>query len=156
MPNILPGAVWQPIPVGNRAARRKGRGLVGHVAVSSAKNLTPGPLSSRNADWHFYLPKDGPAIQYIDLDLQCWASGVGNASLVAFESEGGLGTAAQVNAEPWTDNQLDWAARILRHLHDTEGVPLAVMEDSRPGSRGFGTHRLGINPWRVADGELWS
>ena len=156
MANIVPGVVWQPIDVGSRAKRRKGRGLVGHVAVSSSKNLVPGPLSSRNADWHFYLPKSGPAIQYIDLDLQCWATGAGNGSLVAFESEGGLGTSAVLNAEPWTDNQLTWAARILRHLHDTEGVPLEVMPDSRPSSRGFATHRLGINPWRVADGEVWS
>lgn len=156
MPNIVPGALWRPVDVGNRAARRKGRGLVGHVAVSSSKNLVPGPLATRAADWHLYLPKDGPAIQYIDLDVQCWASGAGNPSLVAFESEGGLGTTAQVNAEPWTDNQLTWAARILRHLHDTEGVPLQVMNDSLPGSRGFGTHRLGIDPWRVAGGELWS
>lgn len=156
MANILPGAVWQPVEVGNRSARRKGRGLVGHVAVSSSKNLAPGPLASRSADWHFYLPKDGPAIQYIDMDLQSWATSAGNSSLVAFESEGGLGTTAQVNAEPWTANQLNWAARILRHLHDTEGVPLQAMPDSRTNSRGFGTHRLGISPWRVADGEVWS
>jgi hypothetical protein len=156
MANILPGAVWQPVDVSGRAARRKGRGLCGHVAVSSSKNLAPGPLSSRSADWHFYLPKEGPAIQYIDMDLQCWATSAGNASLVAFESEGGLGSSAVLNAEPWTDNQLNWAARILRHLHDTEGVPLQVMPDSMPGSRGFATHRLGISPWRVAGGEVWS
>jgi hypothetical protein len=90
------------------------------------------------------------------MDLQCWATSAGNASLVAFESEGGLGSSAVLNAEPWTDNQLNWAARILRHLHDTEGVPLQVMPDSMPGSRGFATHRLGISPWRVAGGEVWS
>jgi hypothetical protein len=90
------------------------------------------------------------------MDLQCWASSAGNASLVAFESEGGLGTSAQLNAEPWTENQCQWAARILRHLHDTEGVPLQAMPDSLPTSRGFGTHRLGISPWRVAGGEVWS
>ena len=112
MANIVPGVVWRPVDVGARAARRKGRGLVGHVAVSTSKNLVPGPLATRAADWHFYLPKDGAAIQYIDLDLQCWASGAGNGTMVAFESEGGMGTEAQVNAEPWTDNQLNWAARI--------------------------------------------
>jgi hypothetical protein len=156
MANIVPGVIWQPVDVSGRAARRKGRGLVGHVAVSSSKNLVPGPLATRSADWHFYLPKAGAAIQYIDLDLQCWATSAGNASLVAFESEGGLGTSAQLNSEPWTENQCQWAARILRHLHDTEGVPLQAMPDSKPTSRGFGTHRLGISPWRVAGGEVWS
>jgi hypothetical protein len=155
VPNLVPGAIWQPVDVGNRAKRTKGRGLCGHVAVSSSKNLVPGPLATRSADWHFYLPKDGAAIQYIDLDLQCWATGAGNATMVAFESEGGLGTEAQVNAEPWTDNQLTWAARILRHLHDTEGVPLRVMESSALSERGFGTHRLGIVGY-MTTGEVWS
>jgi hypothetical protein len=155
MPNILPGAVWHPINVGGRAKRRKGRGLVGHVAVSASKNLVPPPPSA-GKDWHLYLPKSGPAIQYIDMDLQCWSTGAGNASLVAFESEGGLGSTAQVNAEPWTENQLDWAARILRYLHDTEGVPLRVMASSAAGERGFGTHRLGVPGYMAAGGEKWS
>ena len=155
MPNIVPGVVWQPVDVGNRARRIKGRGLCGHVAVSSSKNLAPGPLATRASDWHFYLPKSGPAIQYIDLDLQCWATGAGNSTMAAFESEGGLGTEAQVNAEPWTDNQLNWAARILRHMHDTEGVPLRVMASSESSERGFGTHRLGV-PGYMTTGEVWS
>lgn len=152
MANIVPGVTWRPINVGNRAARRKGRGLCGHVAVSNSKNLVPGP----NADWHFYLPKEGPAIQYIDLDLQCWATGDGNATMAAFESEGGMGTAAQVNAEPWNDNQLNWAARVLRHMHDTEGVPLRVMESSAASERGFGTHRLGVPGYMQPGTQQWS
>lgn len=152
MPNIVPGVSWQPINIGSRAARRKGRGLCGHVAVSNSKNLVPGP----NADWHFYLPKDGPAIQYIDLDLQCWASGDGNSTMAAFESEGGMGSTAQVNAEPWTENQLNWAARILRHMHDTEGVPLQVMASSASSERGFGTHRLGVPGYMQPGTEQWS
>jgi hypothetical protein len=160
MANIVPGAIWSPIDVGNRAARRKGRGLIGHVAVSNSVKLVPGPLASRAADWHFYLPKDpqpgGRFYQFIDLDKQCWSSAAGNATCPAFESQGGMGTSAQVNAEPWTDNQVESAAMILAHLHRTEGVPLQDMVNSLPTSRGFGVHRYGINPWRVAGGEVWS
>ena len=156
MPNIVPGVVWQPVDVGNRARRIKGRGLCGHVAVSSSKNLAPGPLATRPSDWHFYLPKIGAAIQYIDLDVQCWATGAGNSTMVAFESEGGLGTTAEVNAEPWTANQVEWAANILAHLHNTEGTPLQDMGNSLASSRGFGVHRYGIDPYRVAGGEVWS
>lgn len=161
--NIVPGAIWQPIDVGQRAARKKGRGAVGHVAVSGAKNLpATTPLAVRGGDWHFYLPKDGNPngtvrfFQYIDLDLQCWASMDGNTTLPAWESEGGLGTTAQVNAEPWTENQLEAAAIIYAHLVRTEGAPLQVMPDSRPTSRGLGAHRFGIDPWRVPGGEKWS
>jgi hypothetical protein len=161
MTNIVPGALWRPIDVGNRARRVKGRGLIGHVAVSGSTLLLPGPLSTRAADWTFYLPKEpyptGERFaQLIDLDLQCWSSGAGNLTCPAFESQGGLGTTAQVNAEPWTGNQVESAATILAHLHVTEGTPLQDMGNSLAGSRGFGVHRYGIDPWRVAGGQVWS
>jgi len=158
MPNIVPGALWKPIDVGNRAARRKGRGLIGHIAVVNSTLLIPGPLSTRPSDWHFYLPKNpyptGERFaQLIDLDLQSWSSAAGNATCPAFESEGGIG--ADVNG-PWTPNQIESAAIILAYLHRTEGVPLQDMVNSLPTSRGFGIHRYGIDPYRVAGGEKWS
>ena len=161
MANVVPGALWHPVDVGNRAKRKKGRGLIGHVAVSNSTLLLPGPLSTRSADWTFYLPKQpyptGERFaQLIDLDLQCWSSADGNATCPAFESQGGMGTAAQVNAEPWTDNQVESAAIILAHLHTTESVPLQDMVNSLAGSRGLGVHRYGIDPWRVPGGEVWS
>ena len=159
--NIVPGALWRPIDVGNRARRVKGRGLIGHVAVSGSTLLLPGPLSTRASDWTFYLPKEpyptGERFaQLIDLDLQCWSSGAGNLTCPAFESQGGLGTTVQVNAEPWTPNQVESAAIILAHLNRTEGTPLQDMGNSLASSRGFGVHRYGIDPWRVSGGEVWS
>lgn len=154
--NIVPGFTWEPVDVGNRAARRKGRGHIAHVAVSGSQNLRPGPLATRPADWHFYLPKIGPGIQQIDLDLQSWSSRDGNGSTTSSEAEGGLGTAAEVNAEPWSPDQFENLARILAYENETERVPLQVMPDSLAGSCGLGYHRLGIDPWRVTGGELWS
>jgi hypothetical protein len=151
--NLLPGAVWSPISaslLGQRPARRKGRGLVGHVAVSNAHVLKP---SSSSADWHFYVSRDGTITQFIDLDLVAWAQMNGNATMVSAESEGGV---VNPDGEPWTDAQLDAYAHILRYLHDTEGVPLQMMPDSRPTSRGFAPHRWGVDPWRVSGGEVWS
>lgn len=156
MTNLVPGFVWHPIDVGNRAARRKGRGHVAHVAVSSSTMLLPGPLATRPADWHFYLPKVGPGIQMIDLDLQSWSSLDGNPSTTASEAEGGMGTAAEVNAEPWSPDQFENLAKILAYENETEGTPLQVMPDSRPQSCGLAPHRWGIDPWRVAGGEVWS
>jgi N-acetylmuramoyl-L-alanine amidase len=156
VPNLVPGFTWHPVDVGRRAARRKGRGHVAHVAVSSSALLVPGPLASRSADWHFYLPKTGPGIQMIDLDLQSWSSSQGNASTTASEAEGGFGSAAEVNAEPWSPDQFENLARILAYENETEGVPLQVMSDSRPASQGLAPHRWGIDPWRVSGGESWS
>lgn len=154
--NLVPGFTWHPVDVGNRAARRKGRGHVAHVAVSGSSLLVPGPLNSRPADWHFYLPKVGPGVQMIDLDLQSWSSMNGNGSTTASEAEGGLGTAAQVNAEPWSPDQFESLARILAYENETEGVPLQVMPNSLSSSRGLAPHRWGIDPWRVSGGEVWS
>jgi hypothetical protein len=158
MANVVPGALWHPIDVGNRAKRRKGRGLIGHIAVVNSPLLLPGPLATRPSDWTFYLPKNpyptGERFaQLIDLDVQCWSSADGNATCPAFESEGGVG--ADVNG-PWTPNQVEAAAMILAHMHRTEGVPLQDMVNSLPGSRGFGVHRYGIDPYRVPGGEVWS
>ena len=153
MANIVPGANWRPIPIdySRWPKRRKGRGLIGHIAVSSSPDLRGDPNGNC---WTFYLPEQGPAIQQIDLDYVSGSSRAGDATCATFESQGGLGP--DVNRQRWNANQVWWAARILRHLHDTEGVPLEVMENSLPTSRGFGTHRLGIDPYRVPGGESWS
>jgi hypothetical protein len=154
MANLVPGFVWHPIDVGNRARRAKGRGLIAHVAVSESAMLVPsGTAATRSADWHFYLPKSGPGYQFIDLDLQCWATAAGNTTLPAFESQGGVNGA---QTEPWTGNQIELAAQILAHLHKTEGTPLQLMPNSLPGSKGLAPHRWGISPWRVLGGEVWS
>lgn len=158
MPNIVPSAAWSPIDVGNRAARRRGRGAIAHVAVSESLKLLPGPLATRPSDWTFYLPKQPIDDQHrfwqlIDFDLQCWSSAAGNATCPAWESQGGV---TNPDGEAWTDNQLEGAATIYAYGMETEGWPAQLMPDSLPASRGLGYHRLGIDPWRVAGGELWS
>jgi hypothetical protein len=149
MPNIVPGVVWSPIDYSGYPRRRKGRGACAHVAVVNSATLRP----SGGNSWHFYLPKAGPAIQYVDLDYVAYAQLEGNATMVSWESQGGVTNA---DGEPWTDNQCEWAARIYAHLMVTEGAPAQLMPDSRSTSRGLGCHRLGINPWRVSGGETWS
>jgi hypothetical protein len=131
MPNLVPGARWEPISLAGVPRRRKGRGFCLHVAVSNAPALRPGS----NATWHSYAQLEG------------------NPTMVSAESQGGM---VDADREPWTDNQCEWAARILAHLHKTEGTPLQVMPDSRAESKGLGYHRLGIDPWRVGAGERWS
>lgn len=145
----MPGAQWFPKNIGNRARRSKGRAVVLHVAVSEAQNLQPGP----DADWHFYVAKNGAIYQYIDTDFQSWATAGGNGSVIAVETQGGV---TNPDGEPWTDAQVHSLAAICRWAHGDEGIPLSLMPDSRPGSRGIGYHRLGVKPWVVSGGEVWS
>ena len=156
MATIFPGATWRPMPGSSgRPKRRKGRGVGLHVAVYLGPSIYDINLGTGN-DAHLYVRKDGSVEQNVDLDLVAYAGVDGNSSMIWVETEGGMGTAAQVDAELWTPPQAATLARIARWAHDTEGVPLQVMPDSRPTSRGVGTHRLGIDPWRVAGGESWS
>lgn len=158
MSNIVPGAIWQPIDVGDRDVRAKGRGAVAHVAVAESAHLVPGgPVATRGADWHFYLPREttpaGRFYQFIDLDLQCWASGGGNYSMPAWESQGGVHDAEH---EPWSDNQLEAGALIYAYLMESEGAPNRLMTSSLSTERGLGWHKLGVRPWVVPGGEVWS
>lgn len=153
MATLFPGAIWLPIPVSpSRPRRRKGRAVIFHVAVSEADSLF-GLFSQSPNDSHLYVRRDGTTEQYVDLDLEAYASMDANASTISVETQGGV---TDPDGEPWTDAQLAALARIARWAHDTEGVPLAVMPDSLPASRGIGWHRLGIDPWRVPGGEVWS
>lgn len=152
--NVCPGAIYQPISAaqfGGRARRRKGRGFIGHVAVSESQNLRP---SSTAADWHFYIPRVGPNFyQYVDLDFVAYAQLEGNADLVSAETQGGV---HGPDTEPWSPFQVATLAHIFKYLHDSESVPLRLMASSAASEKGFGYHRLGIDPWRLPNTQKWS
>lgn len=153
MTNIMPGAVWRPIPVSSsRARRQKGRGVCLHVAVSESSSLF-NYFSTAEVDSHFYVAKSGVIEQYVDADLVAYANLNGNYSLISVETQGGV---TNIEGESWTIAQVASLAKIAKWAHDTEGVPLQVMPNSLPTSRGVGYHRLGVDPYRVPGGELWS
>ena len=152
---VMPGAAWRPITVPGGLTRRtsKGRAVVLHVAVSEARSLFGFFNGNASANSHFYVAKDGTIEQYIDTDYQSWASMAANPSTISVETQGGV---TDPDGEPWTDAQVASLARICAWAHATEGTPLAPMLDSKPASTGVGYHKLGINPWRVSGGEVWS
>jgi hypothetical protein len=151
---LMPGATIRLIPRHNGGTRRpKGRGTSFHVTASGARSMY-GYFSTVGDCSHFHVAKDGEIEQYIDTDFRGAAQRDGD-DMVTVETQG---AAPGVNAETekWTPQQVESNARIAKWVHDTEGAPLVLMPDSRTKSRGVGYHRLGIDPWRVADGEVWS
>lgn len=142
-------ATWQPKAISGRSLRRKGRCVVYHVAVSEAQSLMPGP----DADWHFYVARDGHIYQYIDTDFQAWATRDANPTAIAVETQGGV---TNSQGEPWSDAALLSLARIAKWANETEGIPLRLMTSSLATEKGLGWHRLGCDPYRVSGGELWS
>lgn len=160
---------WRPVDryqSGYRKVPMTPRRLILHTAVS---NATPSMHSyfnvSGRATPHFYLGRDGELEQYIDTGYQSSANLNGNHDCITVESWDGYDTAYwQPDVPPWTDAQVEALARLAAWCYTTHGIPLVQLPSSRPGTRGVGWHRLGIDGnfpagllgGRVEGGERWS
>lgn len=128
------------------------RAVILHVAVSEASSLY-GYFSGATSGSHFYVRKDGVVEQYVDTRFQAPANGEANASAISIETQGGVTNAQR---EPWTEAQVFALADIVRWASEVHGIPLRTMASSLKSERGVGWHRLGVDPYRVRGGELWS
>src|SRR6266545_1469160 len=148
----FPGAIRKEV-TRHRTPISRYRGHCLHIAVSEADSLfgffnTPGNPTS-----HFYVRYTGVVEQYVDTRFVAPAQLEGNPTMIGTESQGGT---TDLDSTGWTAAQRETIARINAWLFETHGIPLAPMRDSLPSSGGIGYHRLGIDPWRVDGGELWS
>jgi hypothetical protein len=161
----FPVAVWRPVtryqsgPLHVRATQRR---LIFHTAISSAKSLHSFFQQPGRATPHFYVNDAGNIEQYIDTDYRSTANLNGNHDCITVESsdEGGRRLS-------WTDAQITTLARLSVWCHHRHRIPLLRCPSSRPGTRGIGWHRLGIDGnfpqppghllgGRVNGGEKWS
>lgn len=109
---------------------------------------------------------DGTVWQWQDLGRTADANGQGNYRVISIETADNAARPIQ----PWTPLQCEAIAQLLAWLcsHEAhaecpsswtchrEGIPLVLIPDSKPGRRGVGYHRQGIDPWRASGGEVWS
>lgn len=147
-----PGAIRKEITKHRTPLRVTNRAVILHVAVSEADSLY-GYFSGAVVASHFYVRKTGVVEQYVDTRFSAPANLYANSSAYSIETQGGVRNA---NSEKWTEAQENALASLVRWLQQTHGVPRLVMPNSRPASRGVGHHRLGVDPYRVSGGELWS
>lgn len=167
-----PGADFRPLdrykPGGSSAIAmiEHNRGIL-HTAVTSATSLfesmnRPGTPSS-----HFYFPAVGRPEQYIDTAIRSSANLEGNHDCVTAERQdrgAGFPNWTGSNVPPFNDHQLEEIEKWIVWLNNTHGIPIVRLSSSRPGTRGVGVHRQGINgnfppgdlAGRVPGGELWS
>ena len=160
---------WRPVDryqSGSRKVPMTPRRLILHTAVS---NATPSMHSYFQRDGvatsHFYVGRDGEVEQYIDTGFQSTANLEGNHDCITVETWDGYGTSYwRSDVPPWTDAQVEALARLAAWCYTTHGIPLERLPSSRPGTRGVGWHRLGIDGnfpsgllgGRVEGGERWS
>lgn len=109
---------------------------------------------------------DGAIWQWQDRAYMADANGQANPRAISVETA----DSATAPIVPWSDAQCEAIAQIVAwestpaaHADcpsswtcHQQGIPLELIPDSKPGRRGIGYHRQGIDPWRVAGGEVWS
>lgn len=136
----------------NHEVMRRPHRVCIHTAVSSGDSLfglfnTPG-----NAVAHFYVRESGRIEQYVGTNVRASANLDGNGDMIAIETWDG-GKERALN-----DAQVTAIAELLVWINrrkDRHGVPLRRLPDSRPGRKGVGWHRLGIDGnFPEPDGEL--
>lgn len=146
----FPGAIVKEV-TRHRTLRSSDRGIVNHIAVSEGASLFNYFNQPGNPTSHFYVRYDGDVEQYVDTKYRAPAQLEGNPTLISIETQGGV-----VRGQTWTAAQLETLAQIAAWCSKVHGIPLIPMTSSRAIAQGVGYHRLGVDPWRVNGGELWS
>lgn len=156
---VMPGVEFRPSPGGGPLMKR-----FDVICVHTIVGLAPAPAA------HFSTTGDGHIFQHRDTRFQSAANANGNHRVIAIENAD-----HGAEFEPWntkdghavpafTKAQCESIARIIAWVHDTHGIPIVPCPDSRPGSRGVGYHRQGIDGHfgdfafggRVSGGEVWT
>lgn len=160
---VMPGAQWRPLPRPSSTRMSRYDLVLLHTTVGSFEG-TDGYFRrlTNGVNSHFLTGGYGEIRQLVDTAVRSGASGAGNHRSISIENaDMGPGFASWntnngADVPAFTAAQLEANARICAWAHLTHGVPLVAADTSRPSARGVGYHRLGCNPWRVSDGELWS
>jgi hypothetical protein len=112
---------------------------------------------------------DGVVYQWQDLDCTADANLDGAHRVISIETADNAPRLPR-DILPWTPKQVVSLVRLIHWLCSKaahadcpsswkchqEGIPMKLIPDSKPGRRGIGFHRQGIDPWRVSGGERWS
>jgi hypothetical protein len=98
---------------------------------------------------------DGVVYQWQDTEFTADANLNGNRRVISIETADNAPRLAR-DIEPWTPRQCTAIIGLVAQLCRKYDIPAELIPDSRPTRRGIGFHRQGIDPWRVAGGEVWS
>ena len=161
---IYPGAAFRPLGPQTQALMPQVDIVCLHTMVGSLWG-TDTYFHSGGYDGtesHFGVGYNGETLQWQDTARTADANLNGNWHVVSIETAD-IGTGFPVwdtndgGAVPaWTPAQVDALARLVAWCCQTHNIPCEMIPDSKPGRRGVGYHRQGVDPYRVAGGELWS
>lgn len=138
----LPNMAHDPIMYHTNGPFKACYGVVLHVNQSNGRLesffASGPPRNQYSVTPNFQLYKVGAPTQYLPLGYQPWTQENGNFNYGSMESEG------YVN-EPLNDNQLHWAAIIMKAYNTYFKVPFLLANAA--GQKGLGTHAMGGAAW---------
>lgn len=79
---------------------------------------------TRRVSAHFWVPRSGKPLQHVDTANQAWhGTSAHNPRSLGVETEG---CASPPYADPLTENQLDWFAKLMAWANQAHGIPLQL------------------------------
>lgn len=158
----MPGAIWAPVSDSNTV-----KGLTADIiCVHTIVGHDPAGAA------HFSTGSDGKITQSRDTSVRSSANLDGNYHVIAIENEdigpeyGNWNTNNGHDVPGFTAAQREAIAQVIAWGCKTHNIPVELIPDSKPGRRGIGYHRQGIDGnyasegyaygGRVSGGEKWS
>lgn len=128
--------------------------MVGYLASTERYFSAPGRAYS-----HFGAGGSGEIRQWQDLRFKAASDLNGNPYSFSVECEDhgpDFPPWSGSNVPGFTSRQIDALVELIAWLCVRFNIPPVLLNDSLPGRMGMSYHRLGVNPWRVSGGILYS
>lgn len=173
---VVPGVVYDPLSTNQTEPKMAAHDVICIHTMAGTFKGTEAMFEEggfTGTDSHFGLRADGYLEQWQDLRYQTDANLDGNSYCLSIECED-----VGPSFPKWSGSDVPYftfeQVQSLVHLCDqlcqpqlhascpsswachSSGIPRILIPDSKRSRRGIGYHRLGINPWRVSGGVLWS
>jgi hypothetical protein len=177
MASRYPRAVWSPLGPQTQGRMTAHDILCLHTMVGSLSSTNnyfrQGGFSGTESHYGVGDATDPRVLQWQDRAYRADANLDGNDRVISVETadtRGEFKAWSGSNVPAWTAWQLRvlaelvaWECSVAAHAAcpaswacHRSGIPLVLIPDTKPGRRGVGYHRQGVDPWRVSGGEKWS
>mgnify|MGYP001596412415 CR=1 FL=1 len=165
-------AAWRPLAAGHPPVMARHdivclHTMVGNLSGTDAlfkKNGWSGTESHFGIGGTWGDGKDGVIYQWVDTAYRADANLNGNHRVISIETGDNAPRSAS-DIAAWTPRQLDAIVLLVADLCQAHDIPAVLIPDTKPGRRGIGWHRQGVEHsqgvgavpgYLVPGGERWS
>lgn len=158
---IAPMAEWRPLDRAVSSTLLVHDIICLHTMVGTLGGSWDWSNRPRGSYWTFGIGGGGACWQCHDLRTKSAANLNGNWHVIPIETEDhgpyfGPWSGHCGDVPGWTNAQIDKIVELVAWLCARYHIPPVLIPDTQRGRRGIAYHKQGIDPWRHANGELWS